>query len=394
MFNRGRNSDKLLEKHFGLSGLVSPKRNDNFDSESEEEEKVEFEPPPEIQPDILSRTPIIRMTTPIKKKDKITLRDPEEEEKEEEKEFLEVPEKPDIFDIPTMIRTPTRSPIRSPAHSPVVDISDEDEVNDRIFELIGFAGNQNYERESKKVKEGCLEVFKIKFDNLRVNYPDRKITMPDTKNLNRLHKAYHSHIKAIYVDMNLGQIQLGYIMGLMAIEFLCIKAFGIPMAGFTKMELKRMYRYNHLMIELGENFYEANNQGGPGGPKSPLEWRMFTSFAWNIVIFMGLKFLSKYIGGEQMTDMVRGAVDKLLDNPVTVSNIENGTAQMEDMKTDSQDGIGSLFEGILSGGNGGGDLVEMIANMGTSFTKKMENTNKEKKASKSGPKKKRVIFTE
>ena len=95
-----------------------------------------------------------------------------------------------------------------------------------------------------------------------------------------------------------------------------------------------------------------------------------------------------------MSDMVRGAVDKLLDNPVTVSNIENGTAQTEDMKTDSQDGIGSLFEGILSGGNGGGDLVEMIANMGTSFTKKMENTNKEKKASKSGPKKKRVIFTE
>ena len=39
MFNRGRNSDKLLEKHFGLSGLVSPKRNDDFESESEEEGK-------------------------------------------------------------------------------------------------------------------------------------------------------------------------------------------------------------------------------------------------------------------------------------------------------------------------------------------------------------------
>ena len=36
MFNRGRNSDKLLEKHFGLSNLVSPVKKDTFDdSESE-----------------------------------------------------------------------------------------------------------------------------------------------------------------------------------------------------------------------------------------------------------------------------------------------------------------------------------------------------------------------
>lgn len=392
MFNRGRNSDKLLEKHFGLSNLVSPVKKDTFDDSESEEEKVEFDPPPEIQPDILSRTPIIRMTTPIKKKDKITLKEPEQEPEEEEKDFLEIPEKKPQFDIPTMIRTPTRSPVRSPAQSPIIDISDEDEVNDRIYELIGFPGKQDYEKESKKVKEGCMEIFKIKFDNLRINYPDRKITFPDTKNLNRLHKTYHSHIKSIYVDMNLGQIQLGYIMGLMAIEFLCIKAFGIPMAGFTKMELKRMYRYNHLMIELGESFYEANNQGGASGPKSPLEWRMFTSFAWNIVIFMGLKFLSKYVGGESMTDMIRGAVDKLLDNPVTVSNIESGIASEGGTKMDNSDGIGSLFEGILNGGGGGGtDLAEMIANMGTSFTKKMENTNKEKKTQ---PRKKRVIFTE
>ena len=196
--------------------------------------------------------------------------------------------------------------------------------------------------------------------------------------------------------MNLGQIQLGYVMGLMAIEFLCIKAFGIPMAGFTKMELKRMYRYNHLMIELGESFYETTGVFGSGNnaPKTSLEWRMFTSFGWNVVIFLGLKFLSKYIGGESMTGMVRGAFDKLLDNPVTIDNIENG--QVPDAPTGGEEdnGIGSLFEGILGGGKGGNDIMDMIANMGTNFTKKMEKNNAEKKSKSNQPKKKRVIFTE
>ena len=94
MFNRGRNSDKLLEKHFGLSNLVSPVKKDTFDDSDSEEEKVEFDPPPEIQPDILSRTPIIRMTTPIKKKDKDAsdaYYNDEPESEEDERDLMELP---------------------------------------------------------------------------------------------------------------------------------------------------------------------------------------------------------------------------------------------------------------------------------------------------------------
>ena len=148
-----------------------------------------------------------------------------------------------------------------------------------------------------------------------------------------------------------------------------------------------MYKYSHLMIELGGEFYSVG--GGGKGPVSSLEWRIFSSFLWNVVIFLALKFLAKYLGGESMTEMIRSAVDKILDNPVTVDNIENGTAA--DMVENEGD-IGGLFDGLIGGGGGAGDITSLLANLGTNYTQKMESGGGAK--SSSGGKKKRVIFNE
>jgi hypothetical protein len=373
MFNK-ENSDDILKRHFGLKDLVSPTKRDKFEDSSDDEDDREiiFDPPPEISSDILTQTPVIRLTTPIRKKEK-------------KKEELEIPEIRDEPSIPT-INIPTRasprmSPIPSPT-SPVIDISDEDEINEKVMDLISNPGKPNYDKESKKIQDLCMEAFRMKFENLKMNYPERKIEFPEGKKIHRVHSSYHSIIKNIYVNMNLGQIQLSYILTLMALEFLAIKAFGIPMSGFTKMELKRMYRHNQLMIEIGESFYSTSR--GSGGKPEPLEWRVFTSFGWSIVIFLGLKFLSKYIGGESMTDVIRTAVDKILDNPVTIDNIENGTAAA----TQESDGLEGIFEGMM-GGDGKG-FTELLTNIGTNFTEKMEN----KGGKKENKSKRRVIFEE
>ena len=385
MFNK-ENSDAILKKHFGLKDLVTPTKRDTFEDSSDDEDdrEINFDPPPEISSDLLSQTPVIRLTTPIRKKD------PPKKEREE----LEIPEIRDEPAIPTINipkrvsprHSPRMSPIPSPT-TPVIDISDEDEINEKVNELISNPGKPQYDKESKKIQDMCMEAFRIKYENLKMNYPERKIEFPEGKKLHRVHTTYHSIIKNIYVNMNLGQIQLSYILSLMALEFIAIKAFGIPMAGFTKMELKRMYRYNHLMIEIGESFYSTG--GGAGGKPEPLEWRIFTSFAWSIVIFLGLKFLSKYVGGESMTEVIRTAVDKVLDNPVTIDNIENGTAAASGAQ--ESDGLGGLFEGMMGGGDGGG-FAEILANIGTNFTEKMENKGKGGK--KDNKSKRRVIFEE
>ena len=383
MFNK-ENSDAILKKHFGLKDLVTPTKRDAFrdSSDDEDDREINFDPPPEINSDLLSQTPVIRLTTPIRKKNP-----------KREREELEIPEIRDEPAIPTINipkrvsprMSPRMSPIPSPT-TPVIDISDEDEINEKVNELISNPGKQHYDKESRKIQEMCTEAFRIKYENLKMNYPERKIEFPEGRKLHRIHTTYHSIIKNIYVNMNLGQIQLSYILSLMALEFIAIKAFGIPMAGFTKMELKRMYRYNHLMIEIGESFYSTG--GGVGGKPEPLEWRIFTSFSWSIVIFLGLKFLSKYVGGESMTDVIRTAVDKVLDNPVTVDNIENGTAAAAPAGQES-DGLGGLFEGMMGGGDGGG-FADILANIGTNFTEKMEN----KGGKKENKSKRRVIFEE
>jgi len=377
MFNK-ENSDDILKRHFGLKDLVSPTKRDKFEDSSDDEDdrEINFDPPPEISSDILTQTPVIRLTTPIRRREK-------------KKEELEIPEIKDEPNIPTINITPRRvsprvSPIPSPT-SPVIDISDEDEINEKVNELITNPGKPNYEKESKKIHELCLEAFRIKFENLKMNYPERKIEFPEGKKIARVHASYHTVIKNIYVNMNLGQIQLSYILTLMALEFVAIKAFGIPMSGFTKMELKRMYRHNQIMIEIGESFYSTS--GGSGGKPEPLEWRIFTSFTWSIVIFLGLKFLSKYIGGESMTDVIRTAVDKILDNPVTIDNIENGTANQQESEGGGG-GLEGIFEGMM-GGDGKG-FTELLTNIGTNFTEKMEN----KKGKKDTKGKRRVIFEE
>jgi hypothetical protein len=179
------NKDK---KNYTLDNLITPTRKTTFeDSEEEDDEEVGFDPPPVISPDILTQTPVIRLTTPVRKKE----------------ESFSIPELKEDS-IPTFKRSPRKN--ITPQSSPVIDISDEDEINERVAELVSFPGDQDYSKESKSVKDFCLEAFKIKFSNLKVNYPDRKAEFPEGKKLERIHKIYHNHIKNIYVNMNLDQI--------------------------------------------------------------------------------------------------------------------------------------------------------------------------------------------
>ena len=301
-----------------------------------------------------------------------------------ETDLPKTPEIPTIVhekDDSPQVETITRDHL-SPVKNNFVDVDDEDDIIERVNDLINDPGKIDYNLEQEEVRNACIETFKSKFQNLKLNYPEHGIEFPEGKSLNKIHDTYHSIIKSIYVNMNLGQLQLGYIIVLMAIEFVCVKAFNVPLAGFTKMELKRMHRYNQLMVELGENLYSV------GTGSWPIEWRILGTLLMNIVIFIALKFLSSYVGGESMTEVIRNAVDQVLDNPVTKDNIETGNIGSQ--STTAGGGLGSMMEGMMSGGNGNG-MADLIASLGTGFTEKMEKTAKNSAAK---PKKRRFVFEE
>ena len=311
-------------------------------------DKDDFDPPEIIKKNNdFNTTPTIKFMTPIRSRE-------------------------ENFDIPRIVKPPILSPR--------IDLSDEDDINRRVSFLVNKSSDVNYQKEPKEIMELCLDAFEHKFNNLKTNYPEYNIKFPKDKSLEKIHKIYHQTIKSIYVNMNIGQTQLVYILTLMVLEFLAVKFLNIPMAGFTKMELKRMYKYNSLMIELGESMYPMG-----GGDSSPIEWRILSTVGWNVIIFLAVKIISSYVGGDAMMETIRSVMDDLTDSPVTKENIETGTAK----NMDTTSGLSGMVEDIIGGGKGDGmnGFVDIISNLGTSFTEKMESKPKSGKAKKS-----RIIF--
>ena len=302
-----------------------------------------------------------------------------EEEKEEQGEHFAVP----IIRALTPVRKKDYGfkhlfPI--PQIKPKIDYSDEEEVNERIRKLISSSSNVEYNDEPDVVKEGVLNAFENKYQTLSENYPKFAIEFNRKKKLNTIHKNYHNTIRTIYANMNIGQTRLGYVIILLFTEIICIKVLNLPFSGLTKMEMKRMYKYNSLMIELGEASYPGS--AGEEGEPEAIEWRIGKIFLWNIFIFLSIKLLSAHFGGESMIESVRTIVDKLFDNNINVENIENGEAK--NINTEDND----LFSGLFDGD--GSEFAEFVSSIGSNFTKNMENNQK-------GPKprnKTKVVFDE
>jgi len=307
----------------------------------EDKETNIFEEPPETEH---FAVPIIRALTPVRKKDSVFKH---------------------LFPIP-QIKTK-------------IDYSDEEEVNERVRKLISSSSNVDYSDEPEIVTEAVLNAFEHKYKTLSENYPKFTIEFNRKKKLNTIHRNYHNTIRTIYANMNIGQTRLGYVLVLLFTEIICIKVFNLPFSGLTKMEMKRMYKYNSLMIELGEATYPAT--GDEGEPEA-IEWRIAKIFLWNIFIFLSIKLLSNHFGGESMIDSVRTIIDKLFDNNINVENIENGEAKT--INNEDND----LFSGLFDGD--GSEFAEFVSSLGSNFTKNMENNRK-------GPqprKKTNVIFDE
>lgn len=318
---------------FGLNGdSYNEIKNNLFEEEKIKEDKEE---------EISVKTPTIRVLTPVRKK------------KVDFKNIFDNANFDKIFEVPHIKKVE-------------IDCSDEDEVNNRVRKLISNNNNVDYSDEPDIVKSAVWDAFEEKYRSLSNNYPDYTPKFSREKNLNNIHKNYHQAIRTIYANLNIGQSRLAYIIILLFVEVFCIKVFNLPMAGFTKMEMKRMYKYNTLMIELGESMYPVTGEG----EKQSIEWRIGTSFLWNIVIFLAIKLLVSYLGGESMIGDIRKIIDKLFDNDINIENIETGEAK--NINKEETDILSSLFES----GDGTSELGDFISSLGNAFTQNLENNRK------------------
>ena len=369
MDNTVNSNDLNIDWDSNQDTIISPVRKQYHSDSDMEEEDVK---PPTIEN--LNNSPRIKLMTPIRKK-----------KNDNDMDIPKVEQLNTVYINKSPLRTPRRIKSHSPLRerSPSISVIDDDEINEKVIKLISNPLDVDYSDQPNTIKELCMEGFRAKYTTLKMNNNKYDIEFPEGKKLNRIHKTYHSHVKDIFVSLNLGQIQIGYIVGIMGLEIFAIKILGLPMSGFTKLELKRMYKYHSMMIEFGNTMHSF------GGESQSLEWRMGSTFLWNIFLFLGVKMLSKYIGGDSMIETIRDTVDQIVENPISRDDIESGAANDNNQNTDND--MGGLFN-MFNGGGGDSEngMADLIANMGTTMTENMEN-NKTKTTKKN---KKRFIFDE
>jgi hypothetical protein len=332
------------------------------DSDDEEQELVispkiqekKFNPPPVIQkPKLLPKTPVMRFDEP-------EIEQPKERKPETPVHISQADD--DDIKMPTPVQSDRHirtHNFRSPA-SPVSATAVSPEVRDKAWSLISDPLFSDFRKESTQIQDVCSEFLRNKFNSLAAAYPDRGISYPENLSLGKIHRSYHETLKSIHVSMNLSSYRLGYILCILAIEFVCVKVLGLPMSGFTKMEWQRIKKYDQLMMEIGETMYSY------GTTQWPLHYRMAFSFAMNIVIFIGLKFAIDKIGfgGEKGMNIGRAMIDKIMDNSVSREDVETGKATGD-----------TLGDGYLSEGNIGALLGKFTEGIET----KKESKPKQKK---------------
>lgn len=295
---------------------------------------------------------------------------PEEKYQESPKPSYETPKKPSIKSgkakIPSYIN-----------RTPMPDEDDADYIESKVSSLISSIAPPNYDLETEEIKLRCYEGFKAKFMALKTHYPERVPEFPEGRSITTVHKTYRTLIKDIWVSMNVSQIRSYYTLLLMGIEFLCVKFLGLPMAGFFKTEVKRMHKYDMMMIEIGNEYYKISGGNGESENGWGVGYRMAFSLAFNIFIFLALKYAMKYFAGDAgagiSMDMVRSFIDDMSNNDSTPSDVEEG------VMTEQQ--------GAFDGGNG-----NFISGLFSSYTDREEKKQANKKPA--APKSKKFHFVD
>ncbi len=152
-----------------------------------------------------------------------------------------------------------------------------------------YAGLTPEEREIKE-KEEFLWRFRILKKSYNTN-PD--ISIPEYNEFSDLHTmktSYERTIREIYLDDAVESYR-GYLFGTwILMEYVCVKLIGIDIKGFTVHQLKNMYKYDRMLIELGEKSYSR------WALNIPVELRLIMTIVFQAGIFYVGKIVAENYG--------------------------------------------------------------------------------------------------
>lgn len=178
-----------------------------------------------------------------------------------------------------------------------------------------YAGLSPEEREAME-KEEYIWRFRI----LKKQYKNPSVTIPaynEHSDLQMMKTTYKRTIKELYLDDAVESYRTYLVGGFMAMEFACTQWASIDMKGFTIQQTQMMYKYDRLLVELGEKSYNT------WGMNFPVEIRLIGLVLLQAGIFYLGKIISEKYGG-QAADFFKGLTGQPPAQVQDKSNTQTG----------------------------------------------------------------------
>lgn len=160
-----------------------------------------------------------------------------------------------------------------------------------------YAGLTPEEREEKEKQEYIWRFYILKkqYQKQRPDIP----TFNEHSDLTIMKTTYDRTVKELYLDDAVESYKTYLVGGFIVMEYVCTQYIGIDLGGFAIQQAKMMYKYDRMLIELGEKSY------GRWGTNLPVEVRLIGMILMNAGIFyLGKIITSKF--GTSISELFNG----------------------------------------------------------------------------------------
>lgn len=223
--------------------------------------------------------------------------------------------------------------------------------------------------------------YEEKFRIIRNAYRELEFpTITEDMSLERIRDIYEQQINRIVLSQSCTQYKFYLVVFLFAMEYACCNFLGLNASGFAMSQIRIMYRYEHLLAELGENSHFKAMAGWPP------EVRLFLTVGFNMLFFIALKYGGKKVGlDEQTINGVYEGIEKLGNSFPNQKVQTDSNGIPEPPAADPMSQIGNMFTSFIGGGGGNFDLNGVINQVSGMFGGNKEMNKEEKEKCKSVP---------
>lgn len=168
----------------------------------------------------------------------------------------------------------------------------------------------NYESMSEDEVEEYRALFKVRYSQMASENEKMNIVYPgDHIAMDIIHTTYFNYVKIIIAEIQAEEYKLYLVVILMALEFFGTQYMHLPISGFTEYQLNNFNRYRKYLLEMGEEY------SLDGGSSHPAWMRMMFFGVCQLVLFIGIKFLSSKMGGGEkiFLDLQTKGTDYVMD---------------------------------------------------------------------------------